>query len=173
MFLLQMLIYIQLTYTTPLESLISEIVTQPTSPGLTSAEGSIRPFNDDGSLKIKIDSPPPLNCNGTEGNRKSCLKKIKAAAINENATIGHTVSFEQNCEDERPLDLDFIATSRTAETATNAVISMAAVATTASTNSRLQIREVRNSNERRRVFEGKSIKLLNQALIVRSILFSR
>ena len=151
--------------------MISEIVTQPTSPGLTSAEGSLRPFNEDGSLTIKIDSPPPSNCNGSEGKRKSCLKKIKSVSVNENATIGHTVSFEQNCEEERPLDLNLIATSRTAETATNAVISMAAVATTASTNSRLQIREVRNSNERRRVFEGKSIKLLNQTLIVRSKTF--
>ena len=57
------------------------------------------------------------------------------------------------------LDLDLITTLRTAETATHAVISMAAVATTASTNSQLQIREVRNSNERRRVFEGKLLRL--------------
>ena len=71
-------------------------------------------------------------------------------------TVNHTVSFERS--DTQPIETLGLVTNTISENNTHAVLTMAAVAAAStasmtSTDTRLQIRQVQQSNERRRIFE--------------------
>ena len=70
--------------------------------------------------------------------------------------MNHTVSFERS--DTQPIETLGLVTNTISENNTHAVLTMAAVAAAStasltSTDTRLQIRQVQQSNERRRIFE--------------------